>query len=86
MDNIKEKAKHVKSQGQTRKHTCHWPSCDKQCPPAMWGCKYHWFKLPKHLRDKIWQTYRVGQEISGRVSKAYLAAADEVEKWIKANQ
>jgi len=23
-------------------------------PPKMWGCKKHWFKLPKSLRDKIW--------------------------------
>jgi len=31
------KADYVRSQGQTRNHHCHWPGCDKQVPPAMWG-------------------------------------------------
>lgn len=33
------KADYARSQGQTREHHCHWPGCDKQVPPAMWGCK-----------------------------------------------
>jgi hypothetical protein len=37
-------------------HTCHWPDCRKEVPPAMWGCKQHWFALPKPLRDRIWAT------------------------------
>ena len=84
-DSIQEKVKHVKSQRQSRNHVCHWIGCDEQCPPAMWGCKFHWFKLPKALRDRVWLNYRIGQEVSGNVSKAYLDAADEVEKWIKQN-
>lgn len=81
-----EKVKYVKSQKQTRSHTCHWTGCTKQCPPAMWGCKAHWFALPKHLRDKIWLNYRPGQEIRLNPSDAYLAAADEVQAWIKSQQ
>jgi len=38
------KADYVRSQGQTRNHHCHWPGCDKQVPPAMWGCKGHWYR------------------------------------------
>lgn len=79
----REKVAHVRSQGQTRNHTCHWPSCTEQVPPAMWGCRTHWFRLPKHLRDKIWSTYRAGQEISMRPSRAYLDAAEEVQRWIE---
>ena len=65
------------------KHTCHWPGCPKEVPPAMWGCKLHWFALPKHLRDRIWATYRPGQEITKTPSPAYLEAAREVQAWIK---
>ncbi len=82
---LREKVDHVKSQGQTRKHECHWPNCKKQVPPAMWGCKDHWFKLPAVLRREIWLTYKVGQEITMTPSQAYLDAADKVEKWIREN-
>lgn len=66
-------------------HTCHWPSCGKSVPPAMWGCSRHWFKLPKRLRDRIWITYRPGQEITKTPSVAYIQAATEVQKWIAEN-
>lgn len=39
-------------------------------------------KLPKQLRDAIWNAYKPGQEISMRPSRAYLDAADAVQKWI----
>lgn len=77
------KADYVRRQTQTRQHTCHWPGCEKQVPPAMWGCKYHWFRLPQSLRNKIWETYKPGQE-EGRtpVSRAYYDTAKEVQEWI----
>lgn len=65
------------------KHACHWPSCQKEVPPAMWGCKQHWFALPKYLRDRIWATYVPGQEITKTPSQAYFDAAVEVQKWIE---
>ncbi len=77
------KADYVRSQKQTRNHTCHWPGCEKQVPPAMWGCKTHWFKLPKHLRNKIWKAYRPGQEVTMTPSVEYLAVAKEVQEWVK---
>lgn len=79
------KADYVRAQGQDRHHTCHWPGCEKQVPPAMWGCSTHWYKLPHALRTRIWQAYREGQEIDGRPSAAYLAVAREAEAWILAN-
>lgn len=77
------KRAYVKSQGQTRGHTCHWPGCDKQVPPALWGCKTHWFSLPKGLRDRIWATYAPGQEKTMSPSSEYVDAAHAVEEWIE---
>lgn len=51
----------------------------------MWGCKTHWFKLPKHIRDEIWRTFRPGQEKNWTPSAAYIAAAQTAQNWIAAN-
>ena len=67
------------------KHTCHFPTCTKEVPPKLWGCKEHWFKLPKHLRTRIWATYREGQEITKTPSATYLLAAKQVEQWCLEN-
>ena len=77
-----DKKKYVLAQKQDRKHVCHWPGCRQQVPPAMWGCKKHWYKLPKQLRDKIWTAYEPGQEISLTPSDKYLAVAMETQAWI----
>jgi hypothetical protein len=79
------KAAYVLGQGQTRKHDCHWPGCGRACPPAMWGCKEHWFALPKPLRDRIWRAYRPGQEIDQRPGRDYIEAARAAQSWIAAN-
>lgn len=78
------KADYAKSQpAGDGKHLCHWPGCKKSVPPAMWGCRAHWFKLPQHLRSKIWQTFEPGQEIAKTPSAEYLAVASEVQDWIR---
>jgi len=66
-------------------HTCHWPGCAAEVPPAMWGCKAHWYRLPFALRQRIWRAYEPGQEITKRPSAQYLAVAKDVEAWIAAN-
>ena len=78
-----EKVKYVKKEGQTRDHHCHFPGCGKQCPPALWGCKGCWLKLPKYLRDKVWASFRLGQEKNWTPSQEYVKVAQEVKKWIK---
>lgn len=78
-----DKVRYVKKQGQTRNHHCHWPGCTEQVPPAMWGCKKHWFTLPKYLRDKIWKAFRPGQETNLTPSKDYIEVAREVQEWIQ---
>ena len=32
---VSSKADYVRSAKQTRRHTCHWPGCRRQVPPAM---------------------------------------------------
>jgi hypothetical protein len=76
------KADYVRRQGQSRAHVCHWPGCGKQVPPAVWGCRAHWYALPADLRARIWRAYRPGQEVDGRPSSAYLDAARAVQSWI----
>lgn len=78
-----DKRAYVKSQGQTRNHTCHWPGCTRQVPPALWGCYSCWRKLPKHLRDEIWRTFEPGQEVDLSPSDEYLEVADKIQRWIK---
>lgn len=80
---VGSKAAYVKSQRQTRNHECHWPGCTTQVPPAMWGCKAHWFRLPPDLRSRIWTAYRPGQEKDLNPSESYMDVAREVQDWIR---
>lgn len=66
-------------------HHCHWPGCPKTCAPAQWGCYFHWMKLPKYLRDKVWATFKPGQEETKTPSARYVEVAREVQEWIQAN-
>jgi len=38
-------------------HKCFHPYCDTTVPITMFGCRQHWFSLPKELRDEIWAAY-----------------------------
>ena len=78
-----EKVEHVRRARQRRDHECHWPGCTKQVPPAKWGCYPHWIRLPKLLRDEIWDAYEIGQEITFEPSERYLEVARRVQDWIK---
>ncbi len=80
------KADYVRSQSQTRKHKCHWYGCTKQVPPAVWGCKEHWYQLPRKLRNRIWAAYRPGQEKDGKPSVEYVQVAKEVQEWIRTQE
>lgn len=67
------------------KHECHWPTCKVEVPPSMWGCKKHWFKLPKKLRDRVWETYVPGQEATKTPSNEYMKIALEIQDWALVN-
>lgn len=77
-----DKVRYVLRRKQARAHECHWPGCGKQVPPAKWGCREHWFRLPKALRDRVWRAYEPGQEKTMRPSAEYVAAARDVQRWI----
>lgn len=76
------KAAYVKAQPHALGHKCHWPGCERDVPPAMWGCRSHWFKLPARLRAAVWRAYQPGQEITKDPSPEYIAVAREVQAWI----
>ena len=69
-----------------RQHHCHWPGCKIRVAPKFWGCHAHWYALPKVLRDRIWLTYRPGQEVDMTPSEEYIAAARAVQAWIARHQ
>lgn len=84
-ETLTDKRRHVAREARkapTRRHHCHWTGCAEPVPPAMWGCKKHWFKLPKALRDRVWRAYKPGQEIDMTPSEDYLQVADDVQRWI----
>ena len=56
-------------------HHCHATGCTLSVPPTMWGCRRHWFKVPKPIRDRIWATYRAGQCDDMNPSGDYCRAA-----------
>ena len=60
-------------------HICSWPDCRRPVPLDMWGCKPHWFTLPKEIRDEIWQGYRR----AGKLSPEWLAANEQALEWIR---
>lgn len=82
MSDIGGKVQHVLRARQSRDHECHWPGCGRQVKPAVWGCREHWYRLPQALRNRIWRTYRAGQENDMRPSAGYTAVAREVHEWI----
>ncbi len=56
-------------------HTCHAIDCNKKVPPKMLMCRKHWYMVDKPLRDKVWETYVAGQEITKDPTSKYLKAA-----------
>lgn len=82
---IGEKVQHVLRAGQDRQHGCHWPGCNRQVPPAKWGCRTHWKLLPRNLRNAIWRAYSPGQEVTGTPSQKYIETARRVQAWIGQN-
>jgi hypothetical protein len=66
-------------------HHCHWPGCSRKVPPAVWGCREHWYMLPADLRRRIWNSFNPGQEITKTPSREYVEAAQAVQAWIEAN-
>ena len=58
------------------------PAAIELVPPALWGCREHWYALPQYLRNKIWICYKPGQEDTRSPSRKYVEVAREVQAWI----
>lgn len=58
-------------------HECHMTGCSDKVPPRVFACKRHWYMVPKPIRDRIWASYRSGQEADKRPSVEYCEAAIE---------
>ena len=56
------------------KHECHATGCVVEVPPKMLMCIRHWRMVPRTLQQKIWATYRIGQEIRKDPTREYLDA------------
>jgi len=58
---------------------CPVPGCGGQVDPSRLMCRRDWYRVPKRLRDRVWATWRSGQQASSRehqqaVLKAITAA------------
>ncbi len=62
-------------------HTCHHPNCNIPVPPKMLACRGHWFMLPQELKDRVWKTYRPGQEKDKQPSQAYMDVIAQVQQY-----
>lgn len=60
-------------------HECHWPGCTARVPTEKWGCKHHWYRLPRHLREKLCSAWFNGG------TREYMAVHDEIDRWCREN-
>jgi len=63
-------------------HRCHAVGCNTLVQPKFLMCGKHWSLVPNILKDRVWKTYRPGQEKtkdpSGEYLEAHLAAVRAV--------
>jgi len=62
-------------------HTCHHPNCNVSVPPKMLACRAHWFQLPLDIRNRVWEVYVPGQEITKTPSPEYLEVIAQVQEY-----
>lgn len=60
-------------------HECPAPGCAKQVERDKLACGFHWFKIPKALRDEVWRTYQRYGLLSDPHTKAIRAAIASLE-------
>lgn len=63
-------------------HTCHARGCDKLVPPSMFMCRRHWFMLPRHMQDEVWEVYVPGQEIRMDPTEEYIEVTTRIIDWL----
>jgi hypothetical protein len=40
---------------------CPVPGCREPIDPSRLMCRAHWYRVPRHLRDLVWATWRSGE-------------------------
>jgi hypothetical protein len=45
---------------------CPVPDCGDRIDASRLMCRRHWYRVPKHLRDQVWATWRSGQGTHSR--------------------
>jgi hypothetical protein len=40
---------------------CSVPGCSRPIDPTRLMCRFHWYAVPKEIRDRVWATWRSGQ-------------------------
>jgi hypothetical protein len=53
-------------------HYCHAYGCTRAVDPKFLMCILHWRTVPERIKELVWATYRPGQEVDKKPSKAYL--------------
>jgi hypothetical protein len=64
---------------------CAVPGCADQIDPTRLMCRRDWYRVPKHLRDQAWRTWRSGQEASSREHQQAVLqaiAATVTTRWV----
>jgi hypothetical protein len=64
-------------------HTCHATGCQTEVPPKLFMCRKHWFRLPKEMRDLVWENYVPGQEIRKDPTPEYLNIVQRCIRFIE---
>ncbi|AAN02136.1 gp82 [Mycobacterium phage Barnyard] len=61
--------------GASHEHVCHALRCNTPVEPKLLMCARHWRMVPQALKDRVWATYRPGQEETKDPSHEYVRAA-----------
>jgi len=58
-------------------HRCKWNGCHRTIASTLYMCAEHWFRLPRALRNELWDGYR-----RGITSNQYVAADEQIQDWV----
>lgn len=61
-------------------HACPWPGCTQCVPRHLWGCKAHWYRLPRDLRERCAWAWRYGTFAD------HVKVLEEIDEWLSRQQ
>lgn len=63
-------------------HDCPNPECEAKVPVTMLACRKDWYRLPRGLRNRIWNAWDDG---AGAGSPEHAAVIREAVQWYRDN-